>query len=195
MKRIRIIIIVTQTLALLAYAYSRRPESNGQTPQSQAQTGNTSSNVSTPVPQTPVHRTATTLRHILVNARTVVDLTKRGVSYDFDPKKRPIDLTRVRVRTDKGAVAISSWLETKFKNKLAGWDSRPFSIGTRPTGTQTTPTLPTGTSNFQCDPGTCTCTGAFDCMDMMVGTSLCGDIFVCATSPQDGLKHCACVRV
>lgn len=62
-----------------------------------------------------------TIKRVQVNAQTitalpsgkryVVDLTQRGVTYEFDAKT---DLSRVRVRTAQGAVAIGPWLKKRF---------------------------------------------------------------------------------
>jgi hypothetical protein len=63
-------------------------------------------------------------RQFQVNAKTittlpngemyVLDLTKRGVRYDFDPGAGQIDLSRVVVRTAKGEVTIANFLTDNF---------------------------------------------------------------------------------
>lgn len=69
--------------------------------------------------RTPVR--SATIKRVQVNARTitalpsakkyVVDLTQRGVVYEFDSKTNRIDFSRVMVRTARGEVTISSYLE------------------------------------------------------------------------------------
>lgn len=154
---------------------------------------------SDPALQTPT--TTTTLRRITVNAQTiaalapgrtyVVDLTQRGVKYEFSPQAGQIDFGRVRVRIARGEVTIGSFLETLIpKDKLAAlrYTSRPFSLGTRPTGTLQ---QIDGTSDLECTPQRCICTGERNCEDMLNGT-LCDHWFCTAGSP--GPVICLCAR-
>jgi hypothetical protein len=123
----------------------------------------------------------------------IVDLTQRGVIYEFDPQAGQIDFNRIKVRTSRGEVAIGSFLETTFlKDKLAGFKymSQPFSLATRPPGTLQNP--PPGTSNFNCLPGFCACKGSADCNDLIFGTSLCGGEIFC--SKNTGETNCVCTR-
>ncbi len=157
---------------------------------------------SMPAPQT--FPKATTLRRIEVNTKTItalapgknyaVDLTQRGVVYEFSHQAGEIDLSRVKVRTALGEVAIGSFLETTFlKNKFAGfkYKSQAFSLATLPTGTVKNPS--TVTSNFQCDAVGCYCSGTSDCSDLIFNTTLCGGTIFCTTG-SDGTKYCGCVR-
>jgi hypothetical protein len=124
----------------------------------------------------------------------IVDLTQRGVIYEFDPQAGQIDFNRIKVRTARGEVAIGSFLETTFlKDKLAGFKymSQPFSLATRPPGTLQNP--PTGTSNFSCVQGFCFCTGDTDCSDLIFNTSLCSGQIFCAKD-NSGESHCVCTR-
>ena len=153
--------------------------------------------------QTP--RTATTLRRIQVNTKTitalprgkkyVVDLTQRGVKYEFDPSAGQIDFSRVMIRTARGEFAISSFLERKLlKDKLAGFKyaAQSFSLGSPPAGTpQRTPTK---NPIIVCKPDTCTCIGADDCDDMIYDLGACGDVHFCATNPLTGEFVCTCIR-
>jgi hypothetical protein len=147
----------------------------------------------------------TTFRRIEVNAQTiaalpsgknyVVDLTQRGVAYEFSSQTGQIDFSRVRVRTAQGEVAIGSFLETTFlKDKLAGfkYTTRAFSLATRPPGTLQNP--PTGTSNFDCNPDLCSCTGKRDCELMIAFSFLCGGKIFCTTDGQPGDYFCYCSR-
>ncbi len=147
-----------------------------------------------------------TIKRVQVNAQTitalpsgkryVVDLTQRGVTYEFDAKT---DLSRVRVRTAQGAVAIGPWLKKTFlKGKLPGlkWTSQSFSIRTRPTGTLTPPTG-TPPSNdtsklISCGSQICSCVGEASCDDLLYFTPLCGDIVFCKNDPISGLEVCSC---
>ena len=124
----------------------------------------------------------------------VVDVTQRGVTYEFDNKTSQLDLSRVFVRTGKGAVAIASFLEQTFpKEKLAAFklSSQSFSVGTRPPGNVVTP--PSAILNFGCDKTICSCSGKKDCTDMIFNTSLCGGIIICNVQ-SNGQKFCICGR-
>ena len=124
----------------------------------------------------------------------IVDLTQRGVIYEFDPQAGQIDFNRVKVRTARGEVVVGSFLETTFlKDKLAGfkYKSQPFSLATRPPGTLQNP--PTGTSNFNCGPGVCVCKGDRDCSDLIFNTSLCSGSIFCAKE-NSGEVYCNCER-
>src|SRR5262245_40101427 len=147
------------------------------------------------------------LRRIDVNAKTItalapgknyiVDLTQRGVVYEFSPQAGQIDFSRVRVRTARGEVAIGSFLETTYlKDKLAGFKyaTQSFSLATRPPGTLQNP--PTDTSNLSCNPETkiCSCIGKKACTNLMFETSLC-DEFFCAINPLTGEKVCSCKQL
>src|SRR5215510_613017 len=156
-----------------------------------------------PMPQT--FPGSTSLRRIQVNAQTItalpsgknyiVDLTQRGVIYEFSPQAGQIDFNRVRVRTARGEVEISSFLETNYLiDKLAGfkYKSQAFSLATRPPGTLQNP--PADTTNFKCSAIRCACNGTFDCNDLIFNTSLCGGPIFCAPNPATGEKVCVCER-
>jgi len=147
-----------------------------------------------------------TIKRIQVNAQTitalpsgkryVVDLTQRGVTYEFDAKT---DLSRVMVRTAQGAVAIGPWVEKTFlKGKLAGlkWTSQSFFIRTRPAGPLTPPSGTPPSSDpsklITCGPQICSCRGQDSCDDMLDNTPLCGDIFFCKIDPISRQEVCSC---
>lgn len=144
----------------------------------------------------------TTLRRIQVNARTitalapgkkyVVDLNQRGVRYVFDHKAGQIDFSRVTVRTTRGEVAISSFLETRFiKDRFAGfkYTSQAFSLGTVPTATLTGPS-----KIISCDdPNSCYCEGVSDCKDL-INSKLCGGNILCLLNDKGEDKACICQR-
>lgn len=152
--------------------------------------------LSAPVLQTP--GATTTLRRIQVNAKTitalptdkkyVVDLTRRGVKYEFDAKPGVIDFSRVAVRTSKGEVAISSFLQrTIRKDKLSLFKdtSLSFTIGSRPAGT--VQTQPSGLIHCGEHPeDDCFCTGEADCQVML--DKVCID-YICANSVP---VYCQC---
>jgi hypothetical protein len=144
------------------------------------------------------------LRHIAVGSQAitslargknyVVDLTKRGVVYEFDNKDGQLDLSRVFVRTSKGEVAMTAYLEKAIpKAKLANLkiSSQAFTVGTRPTANVATPRA--AALNFGCDRAVCSCSGRKDCGDLIFGTSLCGDLIICTTQ-SNGQKFCICAR-
>lgn len=183
MKRISLIIVTTLALASLVPLKSQTPSS------------------SATIRQTP--RATTPLRRIQVNVQTitalprgknyVVDLTQRGVNYDFDPQGGRIDLSRITVRTAQGEVAIGSFLKTTFlKGQLEGfkYTSQAFSLRTRPSGTLQT----SGTKSLiKCDWSydICTCTGEDEC-DELIWDRACGDIRFCATNPITNQVVCSC---
>jgi hypothetical protein len=150
--------------------------------------------------------TTSSLRRIPVNAQTitamprgrnyVVDLTQRGVKYEFDPRAGQIDFSRVTVRTTQGEVAIGTFLERTFsKNQLSGFKiaSYMFVLGTRVPGTLPPNALSLGARNFTCGERTCQCSGRADCMKMIFDDiHLCLLIF-CYKLPE-GTEVCICTR-
>ena len=139
-----------------------------------------------PMPQT--FPGGTTLRRIQVNAQTitalapgknyVVDLTQRGVVYEFSPQAGQIDFSRVRVRTAQGEVAIDTFIEkTLPKDKLAEfkYKSQAFGIATRPPGTLQNPS--NGASKF-CSRDICTCFDPVECTDLL-NNGPCGGPLIC----------------
>ncbi len=160
---------------------------------------------SMPAPQTFPRATKHTLRRIDVNAKTItalpsgkyyiVDLTQRGVVYEFSHQTGQIDLRRVRVRTAKGEVAIGSFLKTTFlKGNLSGfkYKSQAFSLATTQPGTLQNPTR--GAKDFKCDSEICTCAGFADCIDLIFNTGLCGGGMICTKNPVTGQEYCGCRR-
>lgn len=194
MKRIRPVNLALVVFALLVSA-------NSQTPQS------TQSTSSVTVRQTA--RATIPLRSIQVNARTiaalpsgkkyVVDLTQRGVVYEFNSQTSQIDFSRVVVRTAKGEVAIESFLKSTFlKVKLVGFTfgSQSFSLRTRATGTfQSPPPATTPPSKIECGRFTCICEGADDCLDLALKSGRCAsrtDVFFCWKYNEE--IFCSCLR-
>jgi len=179
MRRIQIVTVFALILATLIFAFSQTP---------------------TPSPQ---RGGAATLRRIQVNAKAisalpkgkkyVVDLTQRGVKYEFDPKAGQIDFSRVMVRTARGEVTIGSFLEKNLpKDKLPALKdtSLLLILGTRATGT--VQTLPTNPSKLiRCFPDFCTCEGEGDCQ-VLLDSNICVT-FICINSPNGAF--CGCDRV
>ncbi len=176
MRRIQFVTVVALILVALIFTSSRSPLTSAQ-------------------------KGASALRRIQVNGQTitalpigkkyVVDLTQRGVKYEFDPKAGQIDFSRVMVRTARGEVTIRSFLETLIpKDKLAGFKyaSQSFSLGTRLPGTVQTPFQNTS-KIIKCSGFVCTCEGESECQDLL-DSRLC-DKFACITSPDYGV-FCAC---
>ena len=126
----------------------------------------------------------------------VVDLTKRGVFYQFDSKSREIDFSRVRVRTAKGEVAIRSYLErflNDLKVQLPGFKftSQSFSLGTQPGGPL--PSLRPAPSYLKsCNQTSCICTTQEDC-EALAGSVICINWF-CVYDETDELV-CSCTKV
>lgn len=150
--------------------------------------------------QTP--GTTTTLRRIQVNARTitalpsgkryVVDLTQRGVRYEFDAKTSQIDFSRVVIRTARGEVKIGSFLEAGFlKGRLAAfkYTSQAFTLGTGPRGT-----LTTTSKIISCDNADyCHCEGVGDCKALL-NSSLCPGASMCTVNSYGEEESCVCKR-
>ncbi len=177
MRRIQIVTVFALILATLIFAFSQTP---------------------TPSPQ---RGGAATLRRIQVNAKAVsalpkgkkyvVDLTQRGVKYEFDPKAGQMDFSRVMVRTARGDVTMASFLE-KFipKDKLAGfkYSSQSFSLGTRLPGTVQTP-FPNTSKITICSGFVCTCSTESECQDLL-DSRICPGTFVCVNTPNG--VYCEC---
>jgi hypothetical protein len=154
----------------------------------------------------------TTFRRIQVNARTitslrigkkyVVDLTRRGVKYEFGPEAGQIDFRRVVVRTAQGDIAIGVFLEKTFlkdkflKDELSGFKyaSQSFILGTPVSRTPpAVPTSPSTVKEFSCGELTCACLGRADCSDLIFDAGLCGGSILC-WKRSDGKITCICSR-
>jgi hypothetical protein len=154
--------------------------------------------------QSPPNRQSA-LRRIPVNARTintlpsgknyVVDLTQRGVKYEFDTQAGQIDLRRVTVRTARGEVAIGAFLQAGLlRERLAGfrYTSRSFSLATGPANTLGPLTNPSRI--ISCDnPNYCHCTGVGDCKDL-INSKLCGGAILCNLNDAGQEDACTCKR-
>ena len=143
-----------------------------------------------------IHVNARNLSQLPENRKYVVDLTRGDMIYDLDPAGRPIDFSRISVRTSAGNSELGSWLGRIFsKKELFEWQSLRFSIGTRQAfragglsgffGRSSS-----GALGFSCSRRSCVCRGASDCKDML-STDICGIIIVCTDNKKDS---CACGR-
>lgn len=140
-----------------------------------------------------INVSAQTISLLPASANYIVDLTRRGVAYEFSPQGGLIDFSRVRIRTPHGEFAIGSFLDTRFpRDKLREFKlgSQAFSLGTRPAGTVQPLTRTLG---FTCGPGVCACTGNADCIDLIFKSDNCGGEILCFTLPH-GEKTCLCSR-
>ena len=146
---------------------------------------------------------ATTIKRVQVNAQTitelprgkkvVVDLTKRGLVYEFDAGAGQIDFNRVVVRTARGEKTVGSLLQTMFpKDRLPAfkYTTQSFRLGTQRQGTLSRMLMKT--INFECKPHSCMCRGLEDCEDMIIGSSVCVN-WLC-TKDEDGEYVCVCSR-
>ena len=117
-----------------------------------------------------------------------VDLTRRGVIYDFDSSARPIDFTRVTVHTAKGDVVMETWLKGQFPRVAAGrWRSGYLRIGDAKEFRSLSGRGPRiSAPRFTCDGNQCDCHGDDDCNDMF-GSGVCGQIAVCTP------EGCSCL--
>lgn len=133
--------------------------------------------------------TSSDIGRLPVGKNYFVDLTRRGVIYDFDSTARPIDFTRVTVRTAKGDVAMETWLKGQFPRIAASrWRSGHLRIGdAKKFRSVSGRRPPLRAPSFTCDGNRCDCHGDDDCNDMF-GSGVCGQIASC--TPED----CSCLR-
>jgi hypothetical protein len=175
MRRMQIVALTALILTALIFAYSQTPQTPGATAALQSIQVNA--------------RTITALRK---GKKYVVDLTRRGVKYEFDSKTSRIDFNRVMVRTAQGEVALGSFLEKTFlKDELAAfkYTSQRFSLGTGPGGTLTGPS-----KIISCDnPDYCHCEGVTDCKALL-NSSLCPGASMCTLNRYGEEESCVCRR-
>ena len=201
MRSINLIIVIAVAAALLiasdeALQTERQAGAAGFSTSGYQLGGSTNSSVR------QVRVNALSVRQLPPDKQYIIDLTSKGVVYEFDPTAGRIDFARVVVRTAAGDQAIGSWLEKTFKKKASvGWGSRVMRIGATadirslwgPRSPIKKP--PSGPSAaFQCDPDICACTGVVDCTDLF-GTGLCGDYVECIPEgPGEAHLVCICSR-
>lgn len=141
--------------------------------------------------------TARVLAKVPADGKYVVDLTRKGTIYEFDPVAGSIDSKLVMVRTGAGKQTIESWIEKTFsKQGMTGWNSQPFSVGAAadfrslwgPRPITKNPSLGRTAPGFECSGDYCTCRGFEDCMDL-ISSPECPGWFRCT-----GDYHCICDR-
>ncbi len=117
-----------------------------------------------------------------------VDLTRRGMIYHFDSTARPIDFTRVTVRTAKGDVVMETWLKGQFPRIAASrWKAGYLRIGDAKEFRSLSGRGPRiSAPRFTCDGKYCDCHGDDDCNDMF-GSGVCGQVAVCTP------EGCSCL--
>lgn len=195
MKRINLVSVVTFVMGALIFVVGAPVVWNVATS-------------SATVLQTPTIPPA--LRRIRVNPQTisalpnsrkfVVDLTQRGVKYEFESNAGQIDFRRVVVRTGSREVAIDAFLETVApRDRLATlkYTSRSFSLGTRPVGAP--PSLPPTISKLiVCGQQYCVCSGSSDCFKMVFGGTFDGKEYcsgnVLCSEDENGTFWCSCLK-
>lgn len=128
----------------------------------------------------------------------LVDLTRRGTIYHFNPATGSIDYPRVRVRTTVGEVTLEAWLKKRLPPSIGDrWRSRRFRVGMirdlatfNNSGSKQRPP----TQAYEHEDGVCHCTGDDDCNNMFSddvcidGTSFCFD-----DDPTRPQCFCLCV--
>ena len=133
--------------------------------------------------------TADDIARLPVGKHYLVDLTRRGVIYDFDSTGRPIDFTRVKVHTAAGDVAIDTWLKGKLPSTAIRWRAGHLRLGHAKEFSSFYVRGPRSPAlGFTCDGARCDCKGDDDCNDMF-SSGVCGDIAACT---PDG---CSCLRL
>ena len=146
---------------------------------------------STKVKQVKVN--AGVLAKLPADRKYIVDLTRKGTIYQFDPTAGSVDLKRVAIRTTKGVEAIESVLgKALSKKELAQWYSQGFRIGSV-TAFKSSFGTPSAAMGFNCDSNYCTCRGLEDCTDL-AHTDACGGGFFACTTRGDGVIRCICSR-
>lgn len=156
-------------------------------------------------PQQPAV-SAIAIRRIQVNASSitslakgkkyVVNLTQRGVKYEFDHKAGKIDFNRITIRTANGNLTLASFLQKNFsKEQLAGFNvnSHSFTLGTRLP--DTVPPVDQDKQearlSFSCGSLSCDCVGDQDCGDLIFRSRRCRSMIFCWIG-DDGKTHCHC---
>jgi hypothetical protein len=142
--------------------------------------------------------TAQTLAKLPADGKYVVDLTRKGTIYEFDPTAGRIDFQQVVVRTAAGEEAIEPRMKKALSNKeLNEWYLGGFRIGTTSDfrtegGVKPSTTNPSSTRKaFTCDPNACTCRGQADCDDLW-DSGLCD--WIPCTRRGGGPIRCICFR-
>ncbi len=140
-----------------------------------------------------------TIKALVPGKKLVVDLTQRGVIYEFNPQGRQLDFSRLTIRTIEGELTFGSLLErTVPTDKLSrfGLSSQSFIVGTRATGTLQPPSRDTtdfdNKLSFQCGSISCQCTGEADCSKLILKSGRCGTYYFCYVDREDGEIHCYC---
>jgi hypothetical protein len=148
------------------------------------------------------------LRRFQVSARTVlalasgkkyvVDLTQRGVKYEFDSKSGQIDFSRIVIRTARGDVTMASFLDSMIPKDSLTWfkySSHSFSVQTVPGTVRRPPTMSPTVGCYTGSKPWCQCHGEEDCEGMIKYMGVCKeDTVFCAINPLTGEKFCSCVQ-
>ncbi len=110
-----------------------------------------------------------------------LDLTRKGTIYNVPSN---VDLSRLRIHTSKGEVALSDLTE---KGKKSGRLMVGFTTDLR--DTKLNLGSPSVVAKYSCEGLKCNCTGDVDCNDMF-GAGVCGDVASCDT----GNGTCECYK-
>jgi hypothetical protein len=143
-----------------------------------------------------IHVTAKSIEQLPEGRKYVIDLTRGDEMYDLDAAERPIDFSRIILRTSEGESAISFWLGNIFSAKAgAGLHPQRIAIGTtkafRSVGLPRGPRSSSAGLGFSCGAIGCICHGDFDCNDMF-STNSCGAWATCYIWGTDVI--CICGR-
>ena len=110
-----------------------------------------------------------------------LDLTRKGTIYNLPAD---VDITRVRIRTAKGEVALSDLVQ---KNDKSGRLMVGFANDFR--GMKLNLGSPDVAARYTCEGLKCKCTGDADCNDMFTD-GVCGDVASC----DNGNGTCECYK-
>jgi hypothetical protein len=124
------------------------------------------SRTSTP-PTGLVKVTSKTVSALRAGTSYTVDLSRRGVVYEFSPADGPIDFSKILVRSAAGQQPIGTYLSRTFGSGLrVGWRTSAFQLGAAADLRKFSVRPASRTTNIiQCPPGLggCTCSTEDEC--------------------------------
>lgn len=154
----------------------------------------TASTLTTTVCPTKLVITADDIARIRNGKFYIIDLTRRGVIYEFDSRSKRIDFNKVKVRMKEGDVLIETLLKKLLPKEAADkWKTKRLRIGATIGFTKPPRNAPIDLLEYQCDGLLCSCSGDTDCNDMF-SSSECGDLSVCIDDIE-GYPQCFCLRI
>jgi hypothetical protein len=143
--------------------------------------------------------TAPTVDSVPTGKTYLADISQDNTVYEFDPSRGLINFSRVTVRTATEQKPIEPWIAEIFAERLTGWQTETLRIGTATAFRNASDPLPRppvntppSTEIIECSGNYCTCSGWFDCLDLITST-LCRNVVGC-THRGGGPVRCICDR-